>query len=142
MRLPHGPGRESSGTAARGQVGRGRQSRPDPDLVPSLNRGGRRAVPTILQMETTECAAACLGMILAHHGRWVPLERLRVGCPACCARRGSTARLRRWFCCSREELFEIPFPMVLFWELNLFVVLEGIRGRRFYINDSGPWLAA
>ena len=124
---------------------------PDPDLVPNLKRrrGGRRAVPTILQMETTECAAACLGMILAHHGRWVPLERLRVGCGVSRDGANASSMLRaareyglvaKGFRCSREELFEIPFPMVLFWELNHFVVLEGIRGRRFYVNDPahGP----
>ena len=27
--------------------------------------------------------------------------------------------------------------MVLFWEFNHFVVLEGIRGKRFYVNDPG-----
>ena len=121
---------------------------PDADLLPNLKRrrGGRRPVPTILQMETTECAAACLGMILAHHGRWVPLERLRVDCGVSRDGANASSMLRaareyglvaKGFRRSREELFEIPFPMVLFWEFNHFVVLEGIRGRRFYINDPG-----
>lgn len=121
---------------------------PEPDLVPNLKprRGGRRAAPTVLQMETTECAAACLGMILAHHGRWVSLEELRVGCGV--SRDGANAAnmlraareyglIARGFRCTREYLFGVPFPMVLFWESNHFVVLEGIRGKWFYVNDPG-----
>lgn len=34
----------------------------------------RIKVPTILQMEATECGAASLAMILAHYKLWVPLE--------------------------------------------------------------------
>ena len=36
--------------------------------------------PTVLQVETTECSAACLCMILAYRGHWAPLETLRVRC--------------------------------------------------------------
>ena len=37
-------------------------------------------VPVIMQMEATECGAACLAMILAHYGRWMPLEEARMKC--------------------------------------------------------------
>ena len=121
---------------------------PDQALTPNLERrrGGRRRAPTILQMETTECAAACLAMILAHHRRWVSLEELRVRCGV--SRDGANAAnmlraareyglVARGFRQRRETLFDLPFPMVLFWNFNHFVVLEGVRGEWFYINDPG-----
>ena len=36
--------------------------------------------PVVMQMENMECGAACLGMILAYYGKWVPLSRLREIC--------------------------------------------------------------
>ena len=125
--------------------------KPSTDLRPNLTPwlGGRRVTPTILQMETTECGAACLAMILAYFGRWVPLEELRVRCGV--SRDGAnaanllrTAReyglVAKGFRCARERLFDIPFPMILFWEFSHFVVLEGIRGGRYHVNDpeAGP----
>jgi len=95
-------------------------------------------------MEATECGAACLGIILAHYGRFLPLEVLRQecgvgrdGCKASnvmrAARRlgleGKGERL------SAAELANTPLPAIVHWEFNHFVVLEGFKGGYAYLND-------
>jgi len=110
----------------------------------------RVKTPTILQMEAAECGAAALGIILAFHGRFESLEKLREECGV--SRDGSSAlnvvkTARRYGMTASgaevqelDELKEIAFPFVVFWEFNHFVVVEGIRGNKFYINDpsTGP----
>jgi len=104
----------------------------------------REQVPTVLQQENTECGAACLGMILAHHGRHVPLEELRMRCGV--SRDG--AKPSRIFAAaesfglvpraSRTQmtgLDETPLPAILFWGFNHFVVLEGFARNGVWIND-------
>ena len=104
-----------------------------------------RNVPVVMQMEATECGAACLAMILAHFGRWVPLEEARVKCgvsrdgskaesivKAACSY-GLQARSRD---CSVEELRERGlFPCIVSWNQKNFVILRGFSGGKVLLND-------
>ena len=110
------------------------------------NKQGRRVkVPTVLQMEATECGAASLAMILAHYGLWIPLEKLRAECGVnrdgskasnvmrAAKARGCEVHGYRW---EAESLrAEQDYPLIIHWEFNHFLVLEGIIGDTVYLND-------
>ncbi len=104
----------------------------------------RIRTPILLQMHATECGAACLGSVLAHFGRWVPLTELREKCEV--SRDGSSAAsiLRaarhyglecRGLSLGAELLRQLPMPVVLFWQFNHFVILEGFDENHYYLND-------
>ncbi len=106
---------------------------------------GTVKVPVIMQLEATECGAASLAMIMAYYEKWVPLEQTRQDCAV--SRDGSNARniLRaarnygmqaQGYQASAESLVkEGPFPCIIHWGFNHFVVLDGFRNGKAYIND-------
>ncbi len=54
-----------------------------------ITKGAAR-VPVVMQMETLECGAASLAMVLAYYEKWIPLEQVRVDCGV--SRDGSNAK--------------------------------------------------
>ena len=101
--------------------------------------------PVVMQMEALECGAACLTMVLAYFGKWVPLEQVRLDCGV--SRDGSKAKNilkaaksygldAHGFRAEPDALREsAAFPCVIHWNYNHFVVLCGFRGDHVYIND-------
>ena len=112
--------------------------------APEESAGRRVTTPLLLQMHAAECGAACLGSVLAYFGRWVPLTELRGWCEV--SRDGSSAagisRAARHYglkCSGRsvsmEQLRRLQLPLILFWDFNHFLILEGFDRERFFLND-------
>ena len=97
-------------------------------------------------MEAVECGAASLSMVLGYFGCYRPLAEVRMQCGV--SRDGSKATnilkaakhygfrakgLTRSF----KKLQETQLPVVIFWNFNHFVTLEGFGKNSVFINDPG-----
>ena len=92
------------------------------------------------------------GMILGHYGRWVAARgaaRPSAASRATAARRATSSRPRASYGLdakgfkyerARQALRRCSCPCILFWNFNHFVVLEGFKSGKVYLNDpaQGP----
>ena len=108
-------------------------------------RGKVARVPVVMQLEALECGAACLTMILAYYGKWIPLEQVRRDCAV--SRDGSNAKFimmaARSYGLETDAYQAEPemlkkegwFPCIIHWEFNHFMVLNGFSHGKVYVND-------
>jgi NHLM bacteriocin system ABC transporter peptidase/ATP-binding protein len=110
------------------------------------DRARRAVTVNVQQADISESGVACLAMVLAYHGRYVPLDELRQTCGA--QRNGSRPSnlirgaqrygvIGKGFKADLAKLKTMPMPLVAFVNFNHFVVLEGIDTAqdKVYLND-------
>lgn len=108
-------------------------------------RFGRVKTPTVYQMEVSECGAASLSMIMQYYGKYVPLEELRVetgvsrnGCNAgniSIAAQNYGLVVQASARSLDNVLKKNHPPCILHWNYSHFVVFEGVKGKKYYLND-------
>lgn len=107
-------------------------------------RPSRVRSPMILQMDASECGPTALAIVLAWHGRWVPLSVLRGACGVSRdgskassllkvgAEHGLRAEARKR---SVDELRQLAPPFVVFWQATHYLVVDGFEGDTVHLND-------
>lgn len=106
---------------------------------------GVAKVPVVMQLEALECGAASLTMILAYYDKWIPLEQVRADCGV--SRDGSNAKnillaARNYGLTAKGYRYSLErlktdgkFPCIIHWEFNHFVVCDGFKNGKVYLND-------
>lgn len=103
-----------------------------------------RRVPVILQSEAPECGIACLAMVASYHGYLTDLSAMRVRLSP--SLKGVTLKniaqisegmglTARGVQVPLEALGKLTLPALLHWDMNHFVVLVAVKGRKLVIHD-------
>ncbi|HET7547495.1 MAG TPA: peptidase domain-containing ABC transporter [Usitatibacter sp.] len=101
-------------------------------------------VPVILQSEAPECGIACLAMVASYHGHRTDLSAMRLRLSP--SLKGITLKhiaqiaetmgmTARGVQVPLESLGKLRLPAVLHWDMNHFVVLTRVAGRKIIVHD-------
>ena len=105
----------------------------------------RGRTPYLPQMEMSECGAASLAMVLAHHGHHAPLAEVRQACGV--SRDGANAKAivlaARAYGLQAQgvklsevsQLSQLPLPAILHWDFNHFLVLDRLSMTKAKVVD-------
>lgn len=113
-------------------------------LPAELNFARRKRLPVMLAAEAAECGLACVAMIGRYHGHDIDLNGLRQRFSLSLA--GASLRSLmgladqmsfspRALKVELSALAKVNLPAILHWDLNHFVVLKSVSGRRAVIHD-------
>ncbi|MFN7097716.1 MAG: cysteine peptidase family C39 domain-containing protein, partial [Gammaproteobacteria bacterium] len=114
------------------------------NLYNKLKQKKQVTTPLVLQMESVECGAAALAIILAYYKKNISLEELRIACDVsrdgCSAENMLKAAESYDLDCEAysielHELEMMTLPCILHWGFNHFVVFEGMFDNIYHIND-------
>jgi ATP-binding cassette subfamily B protein len=101
--------------------------------------------PVEYQMDSQDCGPASLKIIAKHFGRYYSLQNMRDRCGI--TKEGvsllnlSTGaesiglRTLAIRCTVEDVVFKVPFPAILFWSENHFVVVYHANKKYIYISD-------
>ena len=113
--------------------------------IPKPQTTGVVKVPVVMQLEVLECGAASLTIIMHYYQKWIPLEQARGDCGV--SRDGANAKniilaarsygmeAKAWRVDPEDLVAEGPFPCIIHWGFNHFVVLCGFRRGKAVLND-------
>ena len=101
-------------------------------------------VPVILQSEAPECGIACVAMVASFHGHRTDLSAMRLRLSP--SLKGITLKniaqisetmgmTARGVQVPLEALGKLRLPAVLHWDMNHFVVLTDVSGRKITVHD-------
>ena len=101
-------------------------------------------IPVVLQSEAPECGIACLAMIASYHGHRTDLSAMRLRLSP--SLKGVTLKhiahigeamgmSSRGVQVPLESLGKLRLPAILHWDMNHFVVLTEVSGRRLTVHD-------
>jgi subfamily B ATP-binding cassette protein HlyB/CyaB len=107
-------------------------------------RPKRGRFPLVKQLDSSDCGAACLAMILRYWGTRVGLSRLRdmanvtrygaslLSLAKAAEKLGLSARGVRL---APSDLDTVGLPMIAHWKANHWVVVYKVRGKKVYVAD-------
>lgn len=111
------------------------------------DRAPSKRIPVVRQTAETDCAAACLTMVLAHHGKVLRLDEVRQllsigrdGADALSLLKGARfhgLRARGVKVPEVASLRFLPPGSVLHWGFHHYVVFEGMEGEHVRVVDPG-----